>query len=95
MESKRNNTNELTKQRVTGLENKLMVDGRKIGGRDREIGMDICTLLYLKRITNKNLLHSSWNSAECYVAARMGGEWGERNHVSVRLSPFAVHRKLS
>ena len=83
MESKRNNTNELTKQRVTGLENKLMVDGRKIGGRDREIGMDICTLLYLKRITNKNLLHSSWNSAECYVAAWIEGGLGEKVYMGI------------
>ena len=39
--------------------------------------MDMCILLYLKRITNKDLLHSTWNSAQCYVAAWMGGEFGE------------------
>ena len=60
-----------------------MVDGRKIGGRDREIGMDICTLLYLKRITNKNLLHSSWNSAECYVAAWIEGDLGEKVYMGI------------
>ena len=27
------------------------------------------TLLYLKWITNKVLLYSTWNSAQCYVAA--------------------------
>ena len=27
------------------------------------------TLLYLKWITNKNLLYSTWNSAQCYMAA--------------------------
>ena len=31
---------------------------------------------YLKWITNKNLLYSTWNSAQCYVAAWVGGEIG-------------------
>ena len=54
------------------------------------------TLLYLKWITNKDLLYSTGNSAHCYVAAWMGGEsGGERMHVFVWLSPFAVHLKLS
>ena len=49
------------------------------------------TLLYLKWITNKDLLYSTWNSAQCYVAAWMGGEFeGEWIHVYVWLSPFAV-----
>ena len=34
------------------------------------------TLLYLKWITNKDLLYSIGNSAPCYVAAWMGGEFG-------------------
>ena len=37
------------------------------------------TQLYLKWINNKNLLHSTGNSAGCYMAAWMreefGGEW--------------------
>ena len=38
-------------------------------------------LLYLKWITNKDLLGSRWNSAQCYVAARMGGQFqGEQIH---------------
>ena len=54
------------------------------------------TLLYLKWITNKNLLHSTWNSSQCYVPAWMGGEFGEEwIHVYVKLSPFTVHLKLS
>ena len=58
--------------------------------------MDIYTLLYLKWITNRDLLHSSGNSAQCYVAAPMGGQFvGECIHVYVWLSPFAVHLKLS
>ena len=34
------------------------------------------TLLYLKWITNKDLLYSTGNSAQCYMAAWMGGEFG-------------------
>ena len=43
--------------------------------------MDMYTLLYLKWITNKDLqvpTYSTWNSAPCYVAVRMGGEFGGR-----------------
>ena len=42
----------------------------------REPGMDLHTLLYLKWITNKDLLYSAGNPPQCYVAARMGGEFG-------------------
>ena len=62
----------------------------------REFGMVIYTLLCLKCLTNKVLLYSIGNSAQCYVAARMGGEFGgEWIHVYIWLSPFAVHLKLS
>ena len=43
---------------------------------DREFGMAMYTLLYLKWITNKDLLHSTANSVQCYVAAWVGGEFG-------------------
>ena len=47
-----------------------------------EFGIDIYTLLHFKRITNKALLYSTWNSAQCYMAAWMGGAFGrERIHV--------------
>ena len=42
----------------------------------REFGMDMYTLLYVKWITNKDLLYSTWNSAQCYVAAWIGGGLG-------------------
>ena len=42
----------------------------------REFGMDAYTLLYLKWITNRELLYSTWNSAQSYAAAWMGGEFG-------------------
>ena len=38
--------------------------------------MDMYPVLYLKWITNKDLLYSTWNSAQCHVAAWMGGESG-------------------
>ena len=61
-----------------------------------QFGMDMYTLLYLKWITNKDLLYSARNSTQCYVAAWMGGEFGgEWIHVYVWLSPFAVHLKPS
>ena len=38
----------------------------------------------------------SWNSAQCYVASRMGGEFrGEWTHVHILMSPFYVHLKQS
>ena len=60
----------------------------------REFGMDMCTLLNLKRITNKGILSGTGNSAQCYVAAWMGGvlrrEW---IHVHVWLSLFILYLK--
>ena len=53
------------------------------------------TLLYLKWITNKDLLYSTGNSAQCYVAAWVGGEFGENGCMYIWLSPFAAHMKLS
>ena len=62
----------------------------------REFVMDRYTLLYIKWVTNKNLVHSTWDSAQSYVAAWMGGEFGGKwIHVYVGLSPFVAHLKLS
>ena len=58
--------------------------------------MDMYTLLYLKGITKKDLLYSTGNSAHCYVAAWMGGEFGgEWIHIYICFSPFTLHLKLS
>ena len=61
-----------------------------LGGRIvREFGMDMYILLYLKWITNKDLLCSTGNSAECYVAVWMEGEFGgDWIHVYVWLKNF-------
>ena len=64
-------------------------------GTVRESGMDMDTLLYLTWRTSKDLLDSTGDSAQCHVAAWMGGEFGgEGIHVNVQLSYFAVHQKL-
>jgi len=58
--------------------------------------MHVYTLLYLKWITNKALLCNTWNSAQCCVAAWIGGKFGgESIYVYVWLSPFTVDLKLS
>ena len=88
----------LFSNRLTDLENELMITrwGRMEEGIVRGCGLDMYTLLYLKWITNKVVLYSTGNSAQCYVAACMGGEFGgEWIHVYIWLSPFAIHLKLS
>ena len=62
----------------------------------REFGINMYTLLYLKWITNKDLLYSTWDFAQCYLAAWLGGEvGGEWAHIYVWLSSFAGYMKLS
>ena len=58
---------------------------RRVGwgeGMVREFGINMYTLLYLKWITNKDLLYSTGNRPALI-------------HVYVWLSPFAGHLKLS
>ena len=76
--------------------NKLMVPGGRMGeGIVREFGMDMDTLLYLTQRTSKDLLDSTRKSAQCHVAAWMGGEFGGAwICVYVWLSSFTVHLKL-
>ena len=60
----------------------------------RKLEMVVYTRLYLKWLTNKDLLNSTWNSAQCYVAAWMGREFGgEWIHVCIWLSLFTIHLK--
>ena len=49
----------------------------------RGCGMGMYTLLHLKWITNKDLLYSTGNSAQCYVAAWMGGRFGVNGYMHV------------
>ena len=48
--------------------------GRRGGGINWEIGIDIYTLLYIKWITNKDLLYSIGNSTQYSVMTYMGKE---------------------
>ena len=60
----------------------------------RECGMGMSTLLYLKWVTNKDLLYRTGNSAQCvsaWVGAGFGGEW---IHVYVWQSLFSVHLRV-
>ena len=75
--------NLLTKQRLTDLENKLMVAGGE--GIVREFGKIMYTVLYSKWITNKDLLYSIWNSTQCYAPVCMGGGLGESGYMYIPL----------
>ena len=48
--------------------------GKWQGGINWEIGIDIYTLLYIKQITNKNLLYSTGNSTQYSVMTYRGNE---------------------
>ena len=55
------------------VENKfIVIRGKRGRGINREFGIDIYTLLYMKKITNKNLLYSTENSTQYSVMANMG-----------------------
>ena len=47
---------------------------REVGGINWEIGIDIYTLLYIKQITNKDLLYSTRNSTQYSVMNYVGKE---------------------
>ena len=90
---KGDDTNELTKQKETHrLRERTYGNQWDIWGEGIvwEFGMDMYTLLYLKWITNKDLLYSTWDSAQCYVAAWMTGKFGGKwIHVYIRPNPFS------
>ena len=73
---KRNDTNELilTNQEKTHRYNELIVAGGKDGGKGQRVRNG---KVYLKWITNKGLLYSTWSSSQCYVADCTGEEFGE------------------
>ena len=83
-------------EKDSDLENILTV----AGGEGRARGLLVWDghghLLYLRWIINKDLLYSTGNSAQYYVAAWRGGEFAEELiPISVWLSSFAIHLKLS
>ena len=54
-----------------------------MGGINWEIGIDIYTLLYIKEITNKDLLYSTGNSTQYSVMAYMGKESKKRMDICI------------
>ena len=83
-----------SRKRLTDLENELMVARQKGGGRDSYRVWD--GRVHTAVFNNKDLLYSTGNSAQCYVAAWMGEEFGEEwIQVYVWLSPCTVHLKLT
>ena len=48
--------------------------GKRGGGINWEIGIDIYTLSYIKQITNENLLYSTGNSSQYSVMTYVGKE---------------------
>ena len=52
----------------------MVTGGEEGGGINCEIGIDIYTVLYIKQITNKDLLYRPGNSAQYSVMAYMGKE---------------------
>ena len=77
---KGNDTNKLTKEKKTHRLREWAY-GWQGEGIVREFGMDMYTLLYLKWITNKGQLYSTWSYAQCYVAAGMGGSLRENGYM--------------
>ena len=70
--------------------------GRQSKVRPKKFGIGMYTLPYLKWTTNRFLLYSTENAAQCYVAAWVEGEFGgEGMHGYVSLNPIAIHLKLS
>ena len=72
---KRNDTNELTKQKETHRLRKP-THGCWGEGTVKDFGKVMYTLLYLKQISNEDQLCSTRNSAHCYVPAWMGVGFG-------------------
>ena len=57
--------------------NLWLLGGRMEEGIVRKFGVDMYTHHFIFKMDNhKNLLYSTWNSAQCYMAAWMGGEFG-------------------
>ena len=67
--------NLLTKQKDTHRL-RIQFNGCQGEGIVRDFEKVFYTLLYLKWITNKDILYSTRNSAQYYMPAWMGGEFG-------------------
>ena len=74
----KNSTNELIYKTETDsqtLKTNLRLPKGKGGGRiNEEIGIHMCTRLYIKQTTNKDLLHSTVDSTQYSAMTYMGKE---------------------
>ena len=62
----------------------MVANSRGVGeGIVRKLGKVMCTLLYLKWVINKDLFYSAGNSAQCYVAAWMGGRFRGNGYIYI------------
>ena len=73
--------NLLTKEKQTHSHRKQIYGYPSVRGVNQESEIKIYTPLYLKWITNKDLLYSTGNSAQYYVAAWMGEGFGENGYM--------------
>ena len=80
---KRNDTDELTYKTERDHRLRKGTYGCWGDGIVRDLGKVMYTLLYLKWMTNKDLLYSTWNSAQCHVAAWMGAGLGENEYMYI------------
>ena len=75
LKKKHQKQNLFPKQRLTDTENKLMVkEGERWVRTNEDVGINIYILLYIKEITNKNLLYSTENYIQCFVITYKGKE---------------------
>ena len=86
-------TNALENRRkVTDVENKLMVTREECREQRRdtfkkwETGIDIHALLYIKQMTNKDLLYSTGKSAQSSVVSYMGKEYKKRVDICIYIT---------
>ena len=58
----------VNRNRHTDIENKFMVTkGEREGRINYEFGIDIYTLIYIKEVTNKDLLYSTGDNTQWFV----------------------------
>ena len=60
-----------------------LTTGEKSAQQRRPSTAEVMYTAIFKMDTNKNLLYSSWNSAQCYMPAWMGGGFGGDTCISM------------
>ena len=66
----------------------MVNQGKERGEINWEIGIDMCTLLYIKEITSKDILYSTENSTQYYVMALLGKESKKKEWIYVYALPY-------